>query len=853
VADSYSVAADGSLSVDGGGVLSNDRGSGLSAKLISSTAHGSLVLNADGSFSYTPSGNFSGVDQFTYKDVDRNFNSSNVAAVTLTVTPLAAANSYDTTPGTPLSVPTPGVLAGAAGSGLSARLVANVSHGVLALAGDGSFTYTPSAGYSGSDSFSYQAVDASGDASPAATVTINVEQPAAPAVVPQTYAGAVGNTELQVGGTRGDGPEVFLAGTSALAGDSDPSGGTLSTTAGTIATTEGGSVTMQADGEFAYAPPVGYDGSNDSFAYEVNSSDGQSSEASATIDFVAARVWYVDDTAAAGGDGTSGAPFTTLATAAAASSPGDVIFLAGSTVDYGGGITLQADQSLLGASTGLTVDGTTLVPASATASTVTNATGAGITLADGDTVDGLAVAAPAGDGVDASGVDSFTLGGGVSISEAGGDGLDVSGGDGTIDSAASISGAAGHSVAISGRSGGTVTLSGAIGDTADGVLLSDNPGAEIDFSGELTADTGADPAFTATDGGSISVTGAGSTLRTTTATALDVENTTIATTGLSFASVSAGTGSSGPGEAIVLDNTGSGGLSIVGQTGVAGSAGTIENATATGATSGAIALTQTGPVSLSELDLSANAGNGVYADDVASLSLGDSSIAGSGGDGVLETGNGTIASSFAIEDDTLTGQAGTAIDVDLAGDSSGFVEYDTIGSGAVAGSGSSGGDGIDIDNDAGTVAVELDDDTIASIAAGYGISGQALDGGTLNLKATNNTISMNGGSSLDATNYASMGDGPSELCLDTADNTAVAAGEDANGTSVVQGAGGSVFEIAGYSGSPTDLAGVESYLEGQDSLTGGSGGAAADAELLAGNSDGFTAAACTAPGGGGGT
>ena len=59
------------------------------------------------------------------------------------------------------------------GSALSAVVGSNVAHGTLVLNPDGSFVYTPAAGYSGGDSFSYRASDGT-LTSNLATVSITV-------------------------------------------------------------------------------------------------------------------------------------------------------------------------------------------------------------------------------------------------------------------------------------------------------------------------------------------------------------------------------------------------------------------------------------------------------------------------------------------------------------------------------------------------------------------------------------------------------------------------------------------------------------------------------------------------------
>jgi len=104
--------------------------------------------------------------------------------------PSAASDGYATDEGTALSVSAPGVLGNDADpddDALSAALVSGPGHGDLSLRADGSFRYSPAAGFHGSDAFSYRASD--GSQYSIATVAIEVRavsqaptaQPAAPA------------------------------------------------------------------------------------------------------------------------------------------------------------------------------------------------------------------------------------------------------------------------------------------------------------------------------------------------------------------------------------------------------------------------------------------------------------------------------------------------------------------------------------------------------------------------------------------------------------------------------------------------------------------------------------------------
>jgi VCBS repeat-containing protein len=90
--------------------------------------------------------------------------------------PVANNDAYTTNQNTALTIAAPGVLANDTDfekQPLTARLVANPSHGMLTLNTNGSFTYTPATNYTGTDSFTYKANDGITDSN-VATVTVTV-------------------------------------------------------------------------------------------------------------------------------------------------------------------------------------------------------------------------------------------------------------------------------------------------------------------------------------------------------------------------------------------------------------------------------------------------------------------------------------------------------------------------------------------------------------------------------------------------------------------------------------------------------------------------------------------------------
>lgn len=187
VPDAYELNEDEPLVVAAPGILENDHdpdGDPLSAELVLAPLNGMLSLQVDGSFIYTPTTHFHGADSFTYRVSDGLVFSSETA-VTLTINavnddPVAMDDAYELAQDTVLEISAPGVLVNdedVDGDGLTAVLETLPSHGDLTLQADGSFTYTPHTGFSGTDSFTYRAEDGQGG-STLATVTITVSETA---------------------------------------------------------------------------------------------------------------------------------------------------------------------------------------------------------------------------------------------------------------------------------------------------------------------------------------------------------------------------------------------------------------------------------------------------------------------------------------------------------------------------------------------------------------------------------------------------------------------------------------------------------------------------------------------------
>ena len=147
-------------------------GDSLTYSIVSNPTHGTVSLSGN-TATYTPSANYNGNDSFTFKATDAHAN-SNVATVHITVTvdndaPVANGDSITVVEDSTNNLIT--LIATDADGDSLIYTVTQPSHGTVSLNGNNA-TYTPSANYSGADSFTFNASD--GVYQSPATISITV-------------------------------------------------------------------------------------------------------------------------------------------------------------------------------------------------------------------------------------------------------------------------------------------------------------------------------------------------------------------------------------------------------------------------------------------------------------------------------------------------------------------------------------------------------------------------------------------------------------------------------------------------------------------------------------------------------
>ncbi len=244
--DSVMTAEDNPIVID---VLANDSaadGDTISVSGVGAPAHGTATV-AGGKITYTPGTDYHGPDSFTYTITDGTATDS--ATVTVTITPVNdAPKAIDdvATVGVHSSTFAAEDLVGNdsdpdVGDQLSVASVASAANGTVVLNGDGTVTFTPTAGYTGPASFTYRSKDASGTMSAnAALVSLTV--------VPSSNGAPVaGETVL-------DPADVRTGAVTGRVTATDPDGGAVVFSGPTA--TPNGRVVVNDDGTFTYSPMV---------------------------------------------------------------------------------------------------------------------------------------------------------------------------------------------------------------------------------------------------------------------------------------------------------------------------------------------------------------------------------------------------------------------------------------------------------------------------------------------------------------------------------------------------------------------------------------------------------------------
>lgn len=237
------------------------------------TAPAGMSISDSGLIAWTPTATQAGSHSVAVRVTDStglaDLQSFSINVIASNRPPLAGNDSYNVAKGTLLSVAAPGILANDSdpdGNAIAAVLNTSVAHGTLTLNANGSFTYMPTSGYTGADSFSYAVSDGSVTGN-TATVALTVFAPNKPPVaandsfsVPQWRSGTYTPRTLGI-----------------LANDRDTDG-TLNVATVSIvsAPNRGGQASVNTNGTLSYTPKLRYTGT-ETIRYTVKDNSGATS------------------------------------------------------------------------------------------------------------------------------------------------------------------------------------------------------------------------------------------------------------------------------------------------------------------------------------------------------------------------------------------------------------------------------------------------------------------------------------------------------------------------------------------------------------------------------------------------
>ena len=249
-------------------LLANDidpDGDVLNVNNFSEPNNGNVSIDANGVATYTPNAGFEGLDSFTYEVCD-GAGACDLVSVTIQVldnentgntnnSPNATNDTANSTDGESVTINLLENDFDVDGDVLGISNLGAPSNGTVEVNGNGNVTYTPNANFEGTDSFTYEACDASG-ACDEATVSIQVSD------------NGTGNENIAPSSTDDsanseNGESVTI---NVLANDTDPEGAVLGIS--NLGEANNGTVELDENGNIIYTPNDGFEGT-DSFTYEA--------------------------------------------------------------------------------------------------------------------------------------------------------------------------------------------------------------------------------------------------------------------------------------------------------------------------------------------------------------------------------------------------------------------------------------------------------------------------------------------------------------------------------------------------------------------------------------------------------
>lgn len=231
---------------------------------------GKLVDNRDGTYTYTPPQDYIGTDSFEYTICD-NAGTPNCSTATVKITitaasPVAVDDSYETVEEEKLVLrnflDNDQLLDNAEVSTVTSDGV----HATVVLEDDGSITYTPEAGFSGEDSFTYSLCD--DDETPTCstgTITITVVDQGSPEAA---------DDEVTLSVNSGASILDDILENDKLLDDAEISSVNSEGTKGTV--------TLNSEGQISFTPKAGFVG-EDFFSYTICDDDAEATCVSATV------------------------------------------------------------------------------------------------------------------------------------------------------------------------------------------------------------------------------------------------------------------------------------------------------------------------------------------------------------------------------------------------------------------------------------------------------------------------------------------------------------------------------------------------------------------------------------------